>query len=198
MGIYIGHKTDECFKLNWLKKLESIEMTLNHWKRRNLSLFGKVQVIKQFALSKIVFPATILCVPEVVKKQLKKLVFLYLWGKRDKVKRSTIINNINRGGLNMVDIDSFLEALKASWVPRIINNQGKWRANFMQISQKLNISLNYLLNMTFKKIDSIPVISHMNPFCREVLTAYNKCKTIKEFKLLSTNEILQQPLWGNE
>ena len=132
------------------------------------------------------------------KKQLKKLTFLYLWGKQDKVKCSTIINNINRGGLNMVDIDSFLEALKASWVPRIINNQGKWRANFMQISQKLNISLNYLLNMTFRKIDSIPVISHMNPFCREVLTAYNKCKTIKEFKLLSTNEILQQPLWGNE
>ena len=45
---------------------------------------------------------------------------------RDKVKCSTISNKLQNGGLNVPDIDLFLQSLKA-WIMRFENLKGKWR-----------------------------------------------------------------------
>ena len=51
------------------EKIDSIENLLKQWKNRYISLFGKIQVIKTFAVSKFVLPATIKYLPKhVVKK----------------------------------------------------------------------------------------------------------------------------------
>ena len=125
------------------------------------------------------------------------MFFHFLWGKRDRVKRSTTIRKSISGGLAMIDLSSYLDSLKAAWVPRLIKIKGKWNASFMHICTKLNISLNYLINMSFKTTIGIPVLKNMNNFNIEVLTSFNKCKDIKQFNLLSSNEVLRQPLWGN-
>ena len=80
-----------------------MQKTIDVRKRRHLSLFGKVTVIKQFVLAKVVFSATFFPVPNAVIKSLSVIIINFVWGGKDKVKRSTVINNIRNGRLNIYD-----------------------------------------------------------------------------------------------
>ena len=49
----------------------------------------------------------------------------------DKVKRQTIINPINLGGLKVIHLESFIHSLKISWIKRYLNeNNGVWKIFF--------------------------------------------------------------------
>ena len=61
-----------------------------------------------------------LTVPEKVIKQIDQRIFKFLWGKRDRIKRKSIINKIQDGGLNMTDVKTQLIAIKAPWANRIV------------------------------------------------------------------------------
>ena len=58
--------------------------------------------------------------------QLKRLCFTFIWGKRDSIRRNTLIAPVSEGGLNMLDIKSFFLAVKAAWFKRIILNNEDW------------------------------------------------------------------------
>ena len=45
LGIYIGGDLEECNDLNWWTKLKNLEKILNSWKRRRLTLLGKITII---------------------------------------------------------------------------------------------------------------------------------------------------------
>ncbi len=64
LGIYLGHDKQANDKQNFDNKVNHIEIMFKQWEKRNLSLFGKVQIIKTFALSKLVLPATINGLPK--------------------------------------------------------------------------------------------------------------------------------------
>ena len=46
LGIYVGKSDRECQDLNWSKKIDILEKTLDMWKKRELSIFGKILIIK--------------------------------------------------------------------------------------------------------------------------------------------------------
>ena len=50
------------------------------------------------------------------------MCFTFIWGKRDRITRNTLIASVSDGGLNMLDIQSFVLAFKAAWFKRIILN----------------------------------------------------------------------------
>ena len=56
---------------NFDEKINYIDTILKKWKNRNLSLFGKIQILKTYALSQLTLPATTVCIPTyLVKKAL--------------------------------------------------------------------------------------------------------------------------------
>ena len=76
---------------------------------------GKITVINSLIIPKIIHSATVLDVPTNVIPEITKLLFNFLWGPRDKIKRLSVINSKHNLGLGMVDIDSFFLSLKAKW-----------------------------------------------------------------------------------
>ena len=64
---------------------------------------------------------SVLNLPEHVIKYFNKALFQFVWGGSKKVKRKTIINSYECGGLKMMHLLSFLESLKWSWIKRIAN-----------------------------------------------------------------------------
>jgi hypothetical protein len=46
LGIYYGHDYIECEKLNWETKIEKMNSLFLSWSKRNLSILGKVLIIK--------------------------------------------------------------------------------------------------------------------------------------------------------
>jgi hypothetical protein len=61
------------------------------------------------------FIASYCTVPESYMKEIESCCFKFIWkGKPDQIKRSILINTYEKGGLNMVDIDSYFKSLKTS------------------------------------------------------------------------------------
>ena len=125
LGIYIGYAHDKNLKSNWSDKIDKIENILASWKERDLSLFGKIhdQVMKTFIISQFVLPGSLLTVPPKIVKQIENVGLLYefLWGSKDKIKRVKVIQKLKHGGLNMVDLKCLFMSFKAVWITRLLN-----------------------------------------------------------------------------
>ena len=120
LGIYLGYNNQLNDKKNFDDKVEEIERILSKWGKRDLSLFGRIQIIKTFAVSKIVLSASTQCVPDYIVKRLEGILFKFLWQSKDKVKRVRMIQNLESGGLNMINIKAFCHSLSANWIIRIL------------------------------------------------------------------------------
>ena len=55
LGVYFGGDAKKREELNFWKTLESIKKTINLWKWRGLSLIGGIQIVKTFAIPKLMF-----------------------------------------------------------------------------------------------------------------------------------------------
>ena len=123
-----------------------MQKLLDSWRTRKLTLMGKIRIMKTLAIPKIVYSASMLPIPTDLVKQLNKILYRFLWGNTDKIKRLTIINTCQNGGLNMIDINSHFMALKAAWLGRIYKESN----NVWQILPRMyidEITCAQILNM---------------------------------------------------
>ena len=58
LNIYFGGEAKKREELNFWKTLESINKTIKLWKWRGLSLVGRIQIVKTFAIPKLMFRAS--------------------------------------------------------------------------------------------------------------------------------------------
>ncbi len=197
LGIFIGHDKKRIYELNWSQKIDAFKKVLDNWKCRKLTLFGKITVVKQLALPKILYSATMLSVPENVVKDVNSIIYEFIWGKKDKVKRKVMNNDVTKGGLNMFDVESLFLSVKASWAVRYLKAKPDdiWCAvaNFYYTVNN-DRELLFKLNCTNKKYFN--VLRNIPTFYCDVYTAFNKSKCVTEEFFLKN--IFVQPLWGNE
>lgn len=114
LGIYIGHDEAERNEANWLCTLREFEKILDSWRSRKLTIFGKCQIINSLLISKILYNASILENPEQsFIKSLNKIIFSFIWGNRERIKRKTLIRSINEGGIGITDFESKISNLKS-------------------------------------------------------------------------------------
>ena len=91
-----------------------------------------------------------LIVPDSVIKEVNKIFFDFLWdGKNDKLARNVTCIPLKEGGLGMVDIKLFFNALKSSWIPKLLNHRGKWKDYFEYHCNKIRIDLEFILRLSF-------------------------------------------------
>ncbi len=74
-------------------------------------MIGNIEIllsdlIQTLAISKIAAP------PGMTEK-LNRLCHNFLWGKRDRIKRNSLSLPIDRGCINMINIEAYFEGLKA-------------------------------------------------------------------------------------
>ena len=56
-------------------------------------------MIKTFALSKLVLPASAQCMPDYIVKRIERILFKFLWQSTEKVKSTVLIQGLDKGGL---------------------------------------------------------------------------------------------------
>ena len=59
LGIYFGTNKSECYKLNTEKILEKSEKSLKSWKMRNLTIIGRITIVKSLILPNITYLASV-------------------------------------------------------------------------------------------------------------------------------------------
>ena len=170
--------------------LKKVESTLLNWSKRKITLLGKITVIKSIAISKFVHLFLALPnPPENLVKTLNKLCFNFIWnGGPDKIKRKFIVKDISKGGLRMLQIDSFIAALKITWLRReIVQPNCTWNT-------LSNIDLNNVYtkgsNYVSKKVEELN-----NPFWKDLLRSW--IMFCNAAKIQTLEDVLFSPLWYN-
>ena len=65
LGIYVGNNNEETQKLNWENKIEKMNKLFCAWGKRNLSILGKILIIKSLILPLFTFLASVCLVPDI-------------------------------------------------------------------------------------------------------------------------------------
>ena len=128
LGIYFSRNRQESLRLNWDKLLADIQNLLNSWKRRKLTLFGKVTVLKTLIMSKcnyLLQTITVHVSKEILHK-IETIVYKFLWNdKNDKIKRKQMTQEYKKGGIKMIDVKTQLEIFQIKWVNRLISGEAQ-------------------------------------------------------------------------
>jgi hypothetical protein len=174
--------------------VEKMQKLVDSWRTRKLTIQGRILIIKSLLTPQLSFPASYLPIHEGLVKKVNKLLYNFIWGATDKIKRRTLIQDFKDGGLKMIDLESHFYALKAVWLSRIYTlSDAKWihlAKSYLQRVAPEHIL--YQMNFDFNQLD---YNKHLPQFYREVLTGYcagNLCNEIT-----SREELFTQLLWGN-
>ena len=124
LGVHFTYDLEVSEKKNFFfDKLGSLKKTLNMWSQRDLSIVGRINIIKTLALSKLVFICSVMNTPKDFSKEVNKITFDFIWNhKPAKIKKATLIKQKTAGGLDMKDFSLFDKALKLNWVKRLCSN----------------------------------------------------------------------------
>ena len=93
----------EISDLNYTNKLDKAGSRAKFWKTRDLTIFGRITLIKSLLLAQFVYISTSMLRPSnVVMKDITKFIFNFLCGiNRDKFRRDIVTQKREMGGLNM-------------------------------------------------------------------------------------------------
>ena len=169
LGVWFSISKEEAVMLNYQEKKEKISKILGCWQLKRLTLLGKVTAIKSLAASQLVYIMSSLPSSQSHLKEIHHLLYSFLWdGRGDKIKRSVMLNEYKDGGLKMLDIQSFNQALKTKWVKKYFddNNQAKWKLFFEYFIKQHDGKL--LLTSNLKQAD-VAGLNIQDSFTNEVI-----------------------------
>ena len=75
--------------LNFFVKIHKMDIKLNMWQTRVLTLYGRTMLVKPLGISKVLNAASMLSVPETVVKTVQDRI-KFLWKNKKKVKTAVI------------------------------------------------------------------------------------------------------------
>ena len=155
LGVYFGKDKDKINDKNWSPKFNKIENCIRLWKTRNLTVFGKMTIIKSFLVSQIIFNAQMISIPNEVIKKINSLLYSFLWnGKKEKIKRKVLCMEYELGGLKMVDLDTLLRSFRLKWIlVYFSSNDSKWGKKTVDGFFSKVGSFEFILNSNINKQD---------------------------------------------
>ena len=116
LGIYISYDSTASYEKNTVKRLKDIKTIINLWKSRNLSLIGKIQIIKTFLISKFQYYMSVNHLKKETIKEINKMIFSFIWNGKDRIKRDTICADLENGGLNAPHLESIIFTSRLTWI----------------------------------------------------------------------------------
>ena len=190
LGLFITGEEKDHYELNFKPRITKLRTLLRMWNVRGLSLKGKVTVLNSLALTPLIYAASTIHVPERVVQEVKSIVVDFLWGgKTSKIAYNVLIQEIRRGGLKLVDFESKVKSLKASWVNRLLHEgEGRWKAASKYFLNIADIVLFFKYN-NHKLDNSTPL------FYTEIMAAWSELHSKHNPSL---EVIKHQTLWNNK
>ena len=114
-----------------------------------------------------------------------------MWDKTERIKRNTLIGDITKGGLNIVDVDCKLKALKAAWIPRLLKSKSIQFNMINSYCYKLNIDINFLLQCSITNSENLET-NKLPLFYREIISCFNESKSELDYEKISSQNLLLQ------
>ena len=194
LGVYFSYDEELATKRNFFEKLPKLKKILNIWSSRDISIYGRVNIVKTLAISKLTFVCSVLDTPKGFTDEVNDIIFDYIWKyKNPKLKKTTIIKNKKDGGLNMLDFTLFDNALKIVWVKRLCTNDERpWKIIPLSLLSNVGGSLLFQCNYN---IQFLPLNENLPKFYRDIISHWQKIKNINP---KTKGDVLNQIIWNNQ
>ena len=82
LGIFLSYNENDAEKANFDDKIAKLQRQLHWWKARDLSLIGKVLIVKTLALSKFIHLASVITIP---KHRVNIRIYEFIWNSKKDV-----------------------------------------------------------------------------------------------------------------
>ena len=87
LGVHFSYDPVLANKLDFEEKVYNLEQTLHSWKRRNLTLIGRINIVKTLVLAKLIYSTSLLTTSKPLIDSINKIIFRFIWeGKPPKIK----------------------------------------------------------------------------------------------------------------
>lgn len=188
----------------WLTCIDKLERMLGLWRHRDLTLLGRVTVIRTLATSQLWYLASILPLPPELEKRINTAIYRFLW--RDKrnglVARDVCLLSRSSGGLGMIDIGCMVKALQFSFLRRYLDPLDQQWKHYLTHQLRENAfcttwGLGTRLIVSAAKLSASASSLHLAPFWRGVLCTAQQLD-IQELRPTRVEHVLQQHLFYNE
>ena len=152
--------TDENCKL----KFPKMKKALRQWKRRRLTVNGKISVFKSLVSSMITHILLSLPNPsQTFMEEYEKMLKDFLWGgKPAKYRKEILEYPQDLGGLQLHNLETFSSSLKTTWLRRIILTDSGWTS----FALAYEIDKCWIFGNNFLKTKRNTII---NPFWKDVV-----------------------------
>lgn len=121
LGIYVGNKvgasgTKKLSDLNFDEQIEKIKNKLSYWRRKGISLKGRIKVINIFILSRFWYRTRILNLTARHKTLLSTLIGNFIWQNKvgGRVRQEVLCLGYSDGGLQLANVDSKIATQRAN------------------------------------------------------------------------------------
>ena len=120
MGITFHTDLSKIAELNFPDKLSAAKNTIRFYQNQQLSIAGRITVVKMHILPKFIHLLVTLPTPNnTYIVELEKILSNFVWNNlRPKISLNTLVQEFKKGGLKMVHMGSFCMSSKLTWVKK--------------------------------------------------------------------------------
>ena len=193
LGVHFSYDEQLAAKKNFFDRLDPLRRILNIWSSRDISIYGRINVVKTIAISKLTFVCSVLNTPDKFTNKVNKLIFDYVWKhKNPKVKKSTLVKSKEKGGFNMVDFTLFDKALKICWVKRLCSEGDEaWKLIPLRLLSGVGGTLLFQCNYDTKYLN---LSANLPTFYKDVISHWQELNNVVPS---AKKDVCDQIVWNN-
>ena len=198
LGIFFSNRQSAgTLEENWSEKIKKTINILSVWSRRQISIIGKICLIKTFGLSQFIYIMQSISIPKNILQEINKIFFRFIWQNNfknekawERVSRKVICSEKYTGGLNMIDINNFQNSFLLEWGERLLTNADDWTIIPTHYLEQVGGKTAFDSSVSSKQFQGMNKIrSH---FWRRVLETWIELNCQEQLKVN-----IQQPLFNN-
>ena len=191
LGVHWSYNCSLKKKENFEGILKSVKKTLNMWKWRGLTLLGKIQIVKSFAIPKFMSKASLIYVSKDLIQAVNKELYNFIWNGKDKVKRLALINGIEHGGLKMLDIECMINTQRIMCLKKYLEDSiSSWKFFLDYYLDK--VGGKFILKCQF---DTSKLPIYLPSFYKDCLDAW---AILSKTEVVKNEDIMNQVIWNNK
>ncbi len=164
LGVYISYDDRSCDILNFETRLGKCKCILKSWQGRNITMIGRIQIVKTFIVSQFLYVCSAVEIPECYIKKVNFMISDFIWaGRKPKLRKEILFKDKQNGGLNVPDFRIMLWVSRLRWIKGLFSDsKHAWKYFLNSFMMKNKIDLDVLLksNYTMSTLDltfDIPV-----------------------------------------
>ena len=128
-GLFYCNDQDEEYELNVTNKIRNLTYKIKKWIPRNLTMEGKILIVKTFGLSQLIYNMQSVRFRPLDIISAEREIFKFIWSTSekqngiDRIARSVMKNDYEKGGMKVTDVECLDRSLKLRQVIRAQNSR---------------------------------------------------------------------------